>query len=325
MGRAWAIKLGSGGVCIPFCETRSIVGVGWKEVDIQIAKSGNKEELRKNVRGTSYYKDNESAVGRACGSLYRFCVECKVGDYILYYDPTRKRVRIAQVASEAKKRILDPDDETDIWIYREVTYPLAIESGIPIVSFDGTLKGSLLGPRGTFWSMPFERVDLIAQGKRPNFKGATIEDMEETQSKLWELIKVRSSILNESDWETLAADYFRELGAHIGKVGGSQAVQDFEAVFCKGSQLEQKWRVQVKRYQDRVASWSEIQNFIDKVDNENTNLCFVSVFGFSPEALQKADIKDGPVIKLLTLEDFYHFILSGKYNPSLAEKMGIST
>lgn len=325
MNRAWAIKLGSGGICIPFCEKKGIVGVGWEEVDLGVASSGDKDALRANLRATSYYKNNEAAVGRACGSLYRFCVECKIGDYILYYDPSGKKVRIAQVESEAKRRDFDLNDKTDIWIYREVSYPDAVVSGIPIVSFDGTLKGSLLGPRGTFWSISFDRVDMIAQGKRPNFKGATIEDMETTQSKLWELVKVRSSILNDSDWETLAADYFRELGAHVGNVGGSQAVQDFEAIFCKGSQLEQKWRVQVKRYQDRVATWSEIQNFIDKVDSETTNLCFVSVFGFEPEALQKADMKDGPMIKLLTLEDFYQFIVSGKYNSALAEKMGITT
>lgn len=323
MKRAWAIKLGSGGICIPFCEGKGIVGVGWKEIDLSIAKSGKKEALKNDLRSTSYYKNNDKAVGIACGNLYRFCYECSVGDYILYYDPSNKRVRIAQVVSEAKRRNFDLSDDTDIWLYREVIYPDAVALGIPIVAFDGSLKGSLLGPRGTFWSMDYKRVSLLALGQKPHFDGASAEDLKSTQEKLWELIMKRASFLNETDWEKLVADYFRGLGAHIGKVGGSQAVQDFEAVFCKGSQLEQKWRVQVKRYQDKKASWKEVSRFIEHVSDDNVSICFVSVYGFESKANEMADSHEIQNIKLLQMEDFFQFILSGKYDPGLAEKMGI--
>lgn len=324
MNKAWAIKLGSAGMCIPFCEKRGIVGVGWEKIDLKVATSGDITALWNHIKQAGYYQKDRS-VGVACGNLYRFCVECKIGDYILYYDPANKRVKIAQVTSEVKKRDFDLKDETDIWFYREVKFPSAVEKGIPSVSFDGTLKGSLLGPRGTFWSMPFDRVDLIAQGKKPNFSGASNEEIQSALENVWNLIKKRSSSLDWNKWEVLAADYFRELGAHVGKIGGSREVQDFEAVFCRGTKLEQRWRVQVKRYQDKQATWDEVKDFINKVDDENTKLAFVSIYGFTQEAEEKSESEEGEGITLLTMEDFNHFILSGKYSPELVDEIGIFT
>ena len=320
MSKAWAIKLGSAGSCIPFCESKGIVGVGWEKLNLEIVKSGNREKLWKHVKESGYY-DKDRSVSVATGSLYRFCIECTIGDYILYYDPANKRVRIVQVTSEVKRRDFDLKDKTDIWLYREVK----IVKDSPSVSFDGSLKGSLLGPRGTFWSMAFERVDLIVQGKKPNFSGASNEEIQSSLKTVWDLIKKRSSSLDWRKWEILAADYFRELGAHVGKVGGSKEVQDFEAVFCRGTKLEQRWRVQVKRYQDKQATWDEVKDFISKVDDENTKLAFVSVYGFTQEAEIKSESGEGEGITLLTMEDFNQFILSGKYSPELVDEIGLFT
>lgn len=78
-----------------------------------------------------------------------------------------------------------------------------------------------------------------------------------------------------------------------------------------------------KRYQDKQATWDEVKDFIIKVNDENTKLAFVSVYGFTKEAEEMADSDEGAGITLLSMEDFNHFILSGKYSPELVDEIGL--
>jgi hypothetical protein len=49
-GRAWAIKLGSGGRCVAFCEQHRIVGVGWPGVDLKVVTHGSRHALWEHIR-----------------------------------------------------------------------------------------------------------------------------------------------------------------------------------------------------------------------------------------------------------------------------------
>jgi hypothetical protein len=103
------------------------------------------------------------------------------------------------------------------------------------------------------------------------------------------------------------------------KVGGAGAVIDVEARFPRGELGEEVWRVQVKRYQDKQIDWPAIEKDFQHA-GEDAKFCFVSVYGFTPEAEAKAD-EEG--IRLMEVGDFTRFLLSGKVRDRLREKLAL--
>jgi predicted Mrr-cat superfamily restriction endonuclease len=321
--RAWAIKLGSGGRCVPFCEKHGLVGIGWKDVPPSAVTSGSKSELLKCLEDVKDYEGFEARFGQWVGSLNCFGFECQPGDFVLYYDPAKKHAQICEVTTSPKYRDFDPSatdtagEQVDIWHYRKVR--LACEP-IPILDFYGSLKGKLLGPQGTFWQLhgQFELIKQIAMGISPGLSLAKDSDIQKARGALEELIRVRTETLNDRDWELLAADYFRAQGAIVEekKIGGNRSVIDFEAVFHHGEIPASVWRVQVKRYQDRLVDQGEIKNHVDHAGD--ANFCFVSVFGFTDDARKYADSAG---VRLMQAEDFSSFILGGKLRETLTLKL----
>jgi len=314
--RAWVIKLGSGGRCVPFCEKHGIVGLGWKEIPINELQTISKEELLAKVtEAYPNYQTNRKR-GSATGQIYRFARECRVGDYILYYDPPAKLVVICRVTSELMGRDFDFTDQADIWLVRKVEQLITV----PILDFYGGLKGRILGPRMSFWELrPFDVVDQIANGNSPGLVGASDPELEAAYSKLRDLVLHRAEALNPQDWEWLVVDYFKAQGAHIDErtVGGNQPIIDLEAHFDHGELGEEVWRVQVKRYQDGQIGWSDIEDGLTKV-GEEARFCFVSAYGFAEEARAKAEEED---VRLLEARDFTQFLISGKIRESLQRKL----
>ena len=133
--RAWAIKLGSGGRHVRFCEDRRIVGVGWRDVQPNVLLNADRDGLRAHVRDVCEWYESERDLGGAVGQLHRFARECRVGDLVAYYDPPRKRVSIVRVTSELLYRN-EPQDSDDIWHYRKVEPACP---PISILDFDGVL------------------------------------------------------------------------------------------------------------------------------------------------------------------------------------------
>ena len=319
MGRAWAIKLGSGGKCIPFCKEHGVVGVGWKPVDPKVLQTATRDALNAHVgkQIPSYTTARER--GNATGQLWRFARECAIDDYILYYDPPNKSVQICRVTSDAEFRTFATTDAADIWHVRRVDYPIG---PIPILDFYGVLKGRLLGPRSSFWEMrPFTVVDQLARGATPNMIAASDPELAHAYAKLRDLIVRRAEALDEKDWEWLVADFFKAQGAHIDerRVGGSGAVIDVEARFSRGELGEEIWRVQVKRYQDKKVDWKTIEKDYEHA-GEDVRFCFVSVYGFTDEAYEKAEEEN---IRLMEAGDFTRFLLSGKVRERLRTKLAL--
>ncbi|GEM_PF-1210415 len=318
MARAWGIKLGSGGRCVDFCERHSVVGVGWKEVDTRVLRTATRDQLAAHVRERCTFYSNARQRGNAVGQLWRFGRECAPGDYVLYYDPPRKHVRICRVTSDAEARAFEPDDATDVWHVRRVEHPVA---PIPVLDFYGAIKGRLLGPRSTFWEIrPFEVVDLLARKIAPNLVAASDPELAAAYERLRELVVRRAEALDDRDWEMLVADYFKAQGAHVdGRIGGSGAVIDVEARFPHGELGEELWRVQVKRLQDRQIGWEVIEEFCEHA-GEDVRLCFVSVYGFTEEARTKADEAG---VRLMEAGDFTQFLLSGRFRDRLRYRLAL--
>ena len=316
--KAWAIKLGSAGICVPFCEKHGIVGVGWSTVDSKVLASADRDELWAHVAEVcDWYEGDSRKIGSAAAQLYKFAQVCSVGDIVVYYDPPSKHVRICRVVSEILSRDFEPDVDIDIWHFRKVEY---LGSPVPIVDFYGPLKGSVLGPRMSFWSLgdSAAALDLVARGEQPALHEAPDDDLTAAYERLAQLICVRAQSLDASGWEMLVADYFKAQGAHVDalQVGGNQAVIDLEARLFHGELGDTVWRVQVKRYQDQAVDWPLIEK--DWKHAGDAEFCFVSVFGFTPEARRKADDVG---VRLLEATDFTNFLLSGRVRPELRQKL----
>jgi predicted Mrr-cat superfamily restriction endonuclease len=315
-GRAWAIKLGSGGRCVDFCERHKIVGLGWRDVDAGFLASASRAELLRHVTEVCTWYESGAQRSAATGQLYRFARECSIGDYVLYYDPPRKRVVVTEVTSDVKRRDFEPSDPADVWFYRDAK----VVHTIPILSFFGGLKGRLLGPRMSFWELrPFKEVESVAKGEQP---GANDPDIAAAYTKLTQLVVERAKALDARDWEWLVADWFRAQGAHVDerKVGGNQPIIDVEAVFDHGELGEELWRAQVRMYRDTPVDWPMIETTLDKV--EDARLCFVSVYGFTDEATTRAEERG---VLLREAVDFAPFLLSGRFRPELQRKIRLRT
>lgn len=309
----WGIKLGSAGKCVSFCEKHKIVGIGWKDVDSNVVRNGDKKKLRKHVE-----KVGKKNFGRSTGTLFRFGVECALGDYILYYDPPAKRVQICRVKSELKYRDFDTEQlEFDIWQYRKIEYAT---DPISILDLYGSLKGRLLGPRGSFWRIrnAFELVDMLARGEKPGNQSAPAREIRDAFDRVTALVLRRAEALNEKDWELVVADYFKAQGAYIeGRIGGNRPIIDAEAHFSHGELGEEVWRIQVKRLQGRPVAWAKIEKDYEKA-GDDTLFCFVSVYGFTDDARARADAEG---IRLMEAADFTRFLLSDRLRPELRAKL----
>ncbi len=316
-GRVWGIKLGSGGRCVDFCERNNLVGVGWSDVDTEVLRTATLDELRDHVRAKCAWYKTERERGMAAGQLHRFARVCSVGDFILYYDPPRKRVQIARVMSDLFRRPGELDAEDDIYQCRTVEL---VQKPIPILEFYGGLKGSLLGPRMSFWQLhdAYAVVDRLARGLPPD--GVADPEIEQSFRDLRALLLRRLDVLNERDWEWLVVDFFKAQGAHVDerKVGGSHAIIDAEARFEHGEFGAEVWRVQVKHWKYPV-DWPAIQkDYQHAIADGEVRFCFVSTSGFTDEARTRAD-EEG--VRLLEAADFTRFLLTGRVRERLRVRL----
>jgi hypothetical protein len=109
-------------------------------------------------------------------------------------------------------------------------------------------------------------------------------------------------------------------GAHVNEseIGGSRPIIDVEARFDHGGFGEEIWRIQVKRYQDQKVDWPQIESDLKLVGE--ARFCYVSVFGFTPQARGKADAAE---VLLLEGGDFALFVLGGQFRDSLKSKLSL--
>jgi len=310
----WAIKLGSAGRCVSFCEERGVVGLGWRMIDHDVLATGSSDELWAHVKERCPWYSSTTAISQARGQLWRFARECEVGHIVVYYDPSRKDAVFCRVDGDVERRSDEDGDPTvDIWFMRRVT----ILRRIPVLNLHGTVKGRLLGPRMSFWRLrPAQLVSELAE------HGTAIhrdEEVEEAFAALVDIVARRATQLNDRHWEAVVANYFRAQGAQIpGRVGGNQAVVDVEAHFPRGALGLETWRVQVKRFTNRPVDALEILR-----DYENSGDCdrfgYASVFGFTDEARERADEAN---IRLWEPKDFAIFLLSERVSENLREQLG---
>jgi hypothetical protein len=209
------------------------------------------------------------------------------------------------------------DDPVDVWHCRRVEYPVP---PISILEFHGEIKGGVLGPRGTFWSLDrsFVAIDHLAHGRDPGSELAPDIEVTEAYERLRSLVVTRALALDDRDWEWLVVDYLKAQGAQVDEraVGGNRPIIDVEARFNHGELPEEVWRVQVKRYQDQPVDWPAIERDASHIGE--AKFCYVSVFGFTSQARERAAAEE---IVLLEAGDFIRFLLGSGLRPELRAKL----
>lgn len=66
MTNVWAIKLGSGGRCVPFCEKHKIIGVGWRGLDERVVATRDRDAMKKHL--AQHYPGDNQALEAPSGS-----------------------------------------------------------------------------------------------------------------------------------------------------------------------------------------------------------------------------------------------------------------
>lgn len=308
--QAWGLKLGSGGSAVEFCEKRSVVGVGWHDVDLELVRKGDISGTREHVQSVT----GEHYKAAWPGALHRFVCECSIGDYVAYYVPQRKEVVVAGVTGEATRREDELDTDIDIWIERQVE----IFGTFPIVGFHAPLRGRVTIPRQAIWQLhdAWPTLDALVRGEDPTLSAAPDPAVIEAMRRLRSLVTERLRKLNSSDYELLTAQYFKAHGAEIiGKVG-SRSVYDVHAVFGRGD-LGTHWFAQVKRFEGKQVGVGDLQTFLDNA-GDSGQLCYVSADGFTKEAWEFADDAS---IYLLESGDFVPLALAGELGNVIQPKL----
>ena len=287
--RVWAIKLGTGGNFVDFCEKHQIVGIGWVGVT-------------------------------TTPQILQFVEECAIGDYVIYCDPPRKQVRICRVISEAKYRDFDligSEASIDIWHYRKVEYPTP---PIGVLDFHAGFKGRILDPRMFFWELigAYSRIDQIAKSRTPQIAAAADSEIIQTYVTLRELVVARAEALNEELWQSLVVDYLRAQAAWVEEKepAGDYPLMRVEARFNHGELGEETWRVRILRSKGHKVDWPEIEPELNL--SGSARLCFVSVFGFTEKARQMAQARQ---VRLMQASDFTSFLVAGKLRESIRQEL----
>lgn len=313
MINAWGIKLGSGGSAVHFCEQRGVIGVGWKDVDLEVVEADNEQLLRDHL--AEIYQDGYSTMWP--GALRRFVNWCQPGDFVVYYVPQRKSFVVAEITSRAYRRASDLNDQTDIWIVRDAV----VRSETSILEFFAPLKGRVLGPRMSFWQLrgEGETLRVLASGMNPLHLAAPDPEVISALETLRDLATTRLYTFNDKDFELLTAEFFRAQGATIlGKVGADPVI-DVHARFERGSLGPDDWLIQVKRYEGKAVDAHQIEELVAHA-GESGNKCFVSAFGFTDDARSFADETE---VYLLETSDFVPLALAGGLDPELTQKLGL--
>ena len=302
--KTWGIKLGSNGCYVNFCEEYGIIGIGWKDVSLDLVQNKDRETL---------YNDH-GVNGHAFGTLERFVVEANIGDYVLYYHPIAKQITLARITGNAEKRDFSLElDNVDIWFLRKVE----IINSYNLVDFDASLKGSLLGYKGSFCcieneDIPYSHCDLLAHGKDPYSQDD--EAIRDAYNNLHRLICNKMSSLDPTDFEHLIADYIVSMGFRISeRIGGNLPVIDIKGIGPFGTIC----KAQVRRTGGAVSK-TEVQHCINNA-GECDYFIFASLNGFSESLEGELD----PEVILLDAksDELFKLILSGKCSERVMNKI----
>lgn len=303
--RAFMVRAGSDNELIEKFESRSLVAVGWEELE-DVSDVESYSEMKSRFHSTEEYSEyNKQHLAQNAGQVNRFAHEISVGDFVLTYDKTEREYHIGEVTSEYEWK---PSDHPAGYPHvRRVRWIDTISRDEFTTSTKNTLGSTL-----TVFSLDscLDEIKRVLSGEIPD---ETEEDedsvpfVDEVEHQADELI---SDILANMDpyvFEELVAAVLRAMGYHATKTRDSQdrgidviAHPDslgFESPYIK---------TQVKRQQSTVGS-PDMRSFTGTLSNGEMGL-FVSTGGYTREAKDEARNADNRVT-ILDRDDFIDLLI----------------
>lgn len=330
LGRTWAIKLGSMGELVPFCERHGLVGLGWPDVRPEVALAGDRASLLRYVE--SHYERGASEAQRRSivGQIHRFCVEAAKGDEVVYFDPARAHVVVATIESDVFARDFGRPEVAGVWYWRRVARRAA---PLPIGELSAGMQRRLRVPYITFWNL--RSFDLLsskgassgarrasaARAGAPPGGPAPDPEIEDAYQRLEALLVRRVAWLQDQDVEALAVDWVRARGGEVDEraiTRGRQLIE-FEATVPAGHGSPRTLNLLLKRYRGRPVNWPTIGRARGKAARGSV-CCFVAMGGFTSEAQTRAGAEG---VALLEARDFVPLLMSGQIRDSLRARLQI--
>lgn len=333
LGRTWAIKLGSRGELVPFCERRALVGLGWPNLRPDLALAGDRAALLRYVE--SRCDSGASAAQRRSivGQIQRFCIEAVMGDDVVYFDPARAQVVVATIESDVFVQDFGRPEVAHVWHWRRVVRRRA---PLPIEELSASMQRRLRVPYISFWNL--RSSDLVARaggstvaagvGRAPAARSgasrvttAPDPEIKEAYQRLEVLLVRRMAWLQDGDIEALAVDWVRARRGDVDERATSRGRQliEIEATLPDDDGRRRTLQLLLKRYRGRPVNWPTIGRARAGAPRGSA-CCFVALGGFTPEATARAR-EEG--VALLEARDLVPLLLSGQIRDSLRQRLQI--
>lgn len=333
LGRTWAIRLGSMGELVPFCERHGLVGLGWPNVRPGVALAADRAALLRYVESHHDSGASEAQRRSIVGQIHRFCVEAAIGDEVVYFDPARAHVVVATIESDVFARSFGRPEVAGVWYWRRVARRAA---PLPIGALSASMQRRLRVPYITFWNL--RSFDLLARaggssasrGARrapaartgaPRGGPAPDPEIEDAYQRLEALLVRRMAWLQDQDIEALAVDWVRARRGDVDERATARGRQliELEATIPLDHGSRRTLNLLLKRYRGRPVNWPTIGRARVKAARGST-CCFVAMGGFTSEAQARAR-EEG--VALLEARDFVPLLLSGQIRDSLRARLQI--
>lgn len=293
----------------------NVVAIGWNEMgDISDIQS-DREKLKQKFP-LVYPNKKPGAAPTACGQIYRFINEVKIGDYIIFPSKSDRKVNIGQITGE---HYYKNENKEHYPRRRSVKW---LKTGIPRTSFS---QGALyeIGSAMTFFTVKEYADEFLAALDKSNYTpiiNETDDEVEEISLQADSIIETtRDYVLKQLstytkgfDFEDVVADLLRAMGYKVTQSpkGGDRGI---DIVIYK-DELPPRIVVQVKSY-DRDVPEKDVQALKGAMHNNDYGL-FVTLSDYSENA--KKYLNDHTEIRGISGSELVDLLL--QYYDKLSDK-----
>ncbi len=288
----WMVRAGENAYLFDDFESKKIIAIGWNDVG-DLSKVSNPEEIKKIVR-EKYPEYKLGKLNITAGQLIKFRFEFKKGDYVITYNPEKRRYLVGEIIGdyEYNTKLLDYYHIRRVKWLREISRD----------SLSTSTKNTLGAISTLFEIGEKAREEILKVLKSKEENPESIESAEEEMetikedmiSKAHEFIKDKILSLDWEELEELVAGLLRGMGYKtMITPKGPDRGRDINAS-PDGLGLEDpRIIVEVKHRSDQVGG-KEMRSFIGGLRQGAKGL-YVSTGGFSKDARYEADRSNIPV------------------------------
>jgi len=283
--RAFMIRAGNDNELVDEFESRSLVAIGWEELD-DVSEIQSFDEMKSQFGSTDEFAEYHSQrIAQSAGQVNRFANEIEEGHLVLSYDKTEREYLIGEVTGGYEWK---PGDHPPGYPHiRRINWKDTVSRDEFTTSTKNTLGSTL-----TVFSLDdcIDEITSVLTGEPSDDSDEdedTVPFVNEVENQADELI---SDILANMDpfvFEELVAALLRAMGYHAKKtrdsndkgvdVIASPDSLEFESPYIKA---------QVKRVQSKVGS-PAMRAFTGTLSSDERGL-FVSTGGYTSDAKEAA-------------------------------------